>query len=314
MKLINASELSVAQKYEEDIKQICLESCGPQEDTICKDMFLDSEDHGENTSVSKDIAKNGSFDQNQFKELFENDAQEIDTAASNESSVSNIFAVPNALVAFIVPTTSNILAAPIVPKFLNGLTAPIVPKFYNNLTTSNCNIALEDRDKQVDLVPISLPNISSILLQDSKTPKSMPYLIVLRECSSDYDRTSTLSFQVVGEGLNKVFLLSKINTSSDLQAFCQQFCQNKNLVLYEILDKDLITNEFDAKRLTDKEIKQYCNKFETFTDEEITCENEEIQLNSSSDIFKVREVGENEFQRIEVKQNNGKHSFKVKIL
>lgn len=297
MKLINASELSVAQKYEEDIKQICLESCSSQQGTICKEIFLNSEDHGEDTHVSKEITNNGSFDQYQFEEHFENDAEEIDTAI-----VSNVSAVPNAPVAFIVPTTSNIP------------TAPIVPKFFNDLSASNCNIDLEVQDKQLDLVPISLHNVSQILLQDSKTPKSMPHLIVLRECSCEYDRTSTFSFQVVGEGLNKVFILSTVNTSSDLQAYCQQYCQSKDLVLYEISDKDLITNEFDAKRLTDKEIKRYCKKFETFTDEEITCENEEIQLISSSDIFKVREVGENEFQRIEVKQNNRKHSFKVKIL
>lgn len=326
MKLINASELSIAQKYEEKAKQISLKSCGSKDSTVYEEHVLNSENREQDTYDSRQIADICCLDQNQFDELFENETEEI--GKTNDPAVSN------ASVTSVVSSTSNILTESNILKFLDAPNAPTtsnvpklldapnasttsidskVPKFLEAPIASNAKISSEDQEKLTDLVPISLHNVSSILIQHSKTPKSVPHLIVLRECSSDFDRTSTLPFQVVGEGLNKVFLLSRVKTSSDLQAFCQQFCQSNNLVLYEISDKDIITNEFDAKRLTEKEIKQYCRKFETVSDEEFTCENEEVQIDSSSVIFDVREVGKNEFQKLEVKQNNGKHRFKVKI-
>ena len=376
MNLLIASELSIAQKYEEDTKQNCLKSCCSHDRTVCIEYFLNLQNRVEDTSAPRIIAEVCSSDENKFDELFEKNTDEIGTSnapvafivpsssnfftASNVSKISDLFkitkvpsytsasriiaeicssdenkfdelgtdeigtlnefAVSNAPVAIIVPSTLNFFTASIDPKLLdafktsNANIASNAPKLLDSPNVSNANIVLEDQQKITDLVPISLHNMSSILLQDSKTPKSLPHLIVLRECSSDYDRNSTLSFQVVGGGLNKVFLLSKVSTSCDLQAFCQQFCESKDFVLYEISDKNLNTNEFDAKRLTGKEIKQYCKKFELFYDEEITCENEEVHLDSSSDVFNVREVGKNEFQRIEVKQNNGNHNFKVKIL
>ncbi|CAO1399902.1 unnamed protein product [Diamesa serratosioi] len=216
IKLLNASDLCIAQKYEENRKETYLKCCDPDKNFFIEEKILINSEDLEDDEINLIELRNGILKSNSgllARATVGLKPIDIHSTPSEKLLEQQYYTKESVLAVLNVPKTSStdlvsshILVDTDDPETVADILLLNIP------TTSNPPIfvALEDTEKIAELLPIPLLNTPSILLQDPKTSKSIPHLISLRQCSkesSGYDRTTTFPIHVVGEGFNKVFLL-----------------------------------------------------------------------------------------------------------